>query len=431
MDGEWLQLIVNVASFSLPHVLRNIIDFLIVIIGVLILAISAVSQDRGLVWLRVLRSLRVLRVIRLAAEFESIRVVIGAMAKSIPAVGEVLLVALLFYFIFAVLGMNLMADLFFFCADSNSGAIIDSMYVGPSGFLISKDWCDAGSQNITTDVYHQSINVSVPPWQVSTSWGANGVLQRFDNLFQSLWSLFQIATLENWQGIMYQGMNITGPDLQPVYNYSTAMAIYFVVFIIVCSFFVLSLVVGVSIDQFQKLRKITGKSAFLTEKQQEWVLVQKLLASTTPKRRFARPTGYFRNFCFDISMTDPANFLMVGIIILNIITMFLPHYNQGWEWDIALSVCNAVFTGIYVTEVLVKWTALGIPVYFSDPWNIFDFVVALASIAVSQLAIPLTTFSSHFPPQLSGRASFLTSSHPAPPMHYPFCEYSESCASSS
>jgi hypothetical protein len=367
--------------------LRNIIDFLIVIIGILILTISAATQDRGLVWLRVLRSMRVLRVIRLAAEFESIRVVIGAMAKSLPAIGEVLLVSFIFYFIFAVLGMNLMADLFFFCADTSSGAIIDSKYVGPSGFLISKDWCDVGSQNITTDTYHESINVSVPQWQISTNWGANGYLQRFDNVFQSLWTLFQIATLENWQSIMYQGMNITGPDLQPQYNHSTGMAIYFVMFIIVCSFFVLSLVIGVSIDQFQKLRKITGKSAFLTEQQQEWVLVQKLLASTTPKKRYARPTGTFqaiRNLCYDLSMTTTANFVMVGIIILNIFTMFLPHYNQGWKWDVALSVCNVVFTGIYLAEVALKWSAIGLKNYFSDPWNVFDFIVALASFAVSR-----------------------------------------------
>ena len=386
---------------------------MIVIIGVLILIVGAFASDRDLVWLRVLRSLRVLRVLRLAAEFESIRVVIGAMAKSVPAIGEVLLVSMLFYFIFAVLGMNLMADLFFFCADTSTGLPIDSQYVGPPGSVITKSWCLPGSRIISTDYYHYSINVSVPMWQISTKWGANGYLQRFDNIAMSLWTLFQIATLENWAGVMYQGMNITGQDLQPQYNYSPTLAIYFFAFIVVCSYFVLSLVVGVAINQFQRQRRLTGKSAFLTEKQQEWVLVQKLLASTTPKRRFKRPNGWFRNLCFDLSMTNTANFVMVGIIILNIITMFLPHYNQGWRWDVALSICNVVFTGLYVSEVLLKWVAIGLKTYFSDRWNIFDFIVSLVSVAVSALS----ALAPHLPLLTVCSCSLVAFASPVYPLH--------------
>jgi hypothetical protein len=73
-----------------------------------------------------------------------------------------------------------------------------------------------GIQSINSSYYHASINVTVPTWQQSTVWGANGVLARFDNVLMSLWVLFQIATLENWNNIMYFAMWTNGVDEQPV-----------------------------------------------------------------------------------------------------------------------------------------------------------------------------------------------------------------------
>jgi hypothetical protein len=51
-----------------------------------------------------------------------------------------------------------------------------------------------GVHNITSSYYHSSINVPVPEWTVQTSWGANNVLQRFDNVIMALWSLFQVIS---------------------------------------------------------------------------------------------------------------------------------------------------------------------------------------------------------------------------------------------
>ena len=54
--------------------------------------------------------------------------------------------------------------------------------------------CEAnsGMQTITNSYYHDSINVTVPAWQLNSTWGANGVLPRFDNPIMALWTLFQV-----------------------------------------------------------------------------------------------------------------------------------------------------------------------------------------------------------------------------------------------
>lgn len=74
---------------------------------------------------------------------DGVRVVAMAMAKSIPAVGEVLLVASLFYYIFGVLGVNLMDGLFLGCYFG--GNLLDPYYLVSDGDSINRSWCASES----------------------------------------------------------------------------------------------------------------------------------------------------------------------------------------------------------------------------------------------------------------------------------------------
>jgi hypothetical protein len=83
---------------------------------------------------------RALRPLRVATKVDGIRVVVTAMVKCIPAVSEVFLVAVLFYYIFAVLGLNLMCGLFLGCY--SSGNLLDPYYLVPPDQNINKSWWD-------------------------------------------------------------------------------------------------------------------------------------------------------------------------------------------------------------------------------------------------------------------------------------------------
>lgn len=50
-----------------------------------------------------------------------------------------------------------------------------------------------GQHTVNTSIYHAALNVTVPEWQVNTTWGANGVLTRFDNVLMALWVLLQVS----------------------------------------------------------------------------------------------------------------------------------------------------------------------------------------------------------------------------------------------
>ena len=73
---------------------------------------------------------------------------------------------------------------------------------------------------------------------------------------------------------MIQAMWSTNLDEQPRFNANIFMALYFVIFVIVCVFFILNMVIGVAINTFNRMKLENGRSALLTESQQEWLTVQ-------------------------------------------------------------------------------------------------------------------------------------------------------------
>ena len=58
-------------------------------------------------------------------------------------------------------------------------------------------------------------------------------------------SLFIISTLEGWPDIMIQSVDATSVDHGPAYEFSTNNIYFYIVFILVGSFFLLNFFIGV------------------------------------------------------------------------------------------------------------------------------------------------------------------------------------------
>jgi hypothetical protein len=85
-------------------------------------------------------------VLRAASQFEGIRIALTATLRAIPAVGDVVLVGLLFYFIFGVMAVNLLMGLMHACVDGGGGGggLLDAGYVLPAGAEINESWWVGG-----------------------------------------------------------------------------------------------------------------------------------------------------------------------------------------------------------------------------------------------------------------------------------------------
>jgi len=181
--------------------------------------------------------------------------------------------------------------------------------------------------------------------------------------------------------VMYSGVDVTGEDMQPLRDYDRWACIFFVAFIMVGSFFVMNLFVGVTIDKFNEMKeKQEGKSVFLTTEQRQWVEIQKLLVDVKPTRSYVVPESPSRKWVFDIVTSDPFDAFILGCILLNVFVMALTKAEMSDDYENVLFILNTLFAFIFVLEAILKIFALFPKAYFGEAWNVFDFSVANLSL---------------------------------------------------
>ncbi|NXV65880.1 SCN5A protein, partial [Molothrus ater] len=321
-----------------------------------------------------LRTLRALRPLRALSRFEGMRVVVNALLGAIPSIMNVLLVCLIFWLIFSIMGVNLFAGKFGKCVNmTDENSVLE-------GNITNKTDCEM--YNNTGKIFW--INVKV----------------NFDNVGSGYLALLQVATFKGWMDIMYAAVDSREKDDQPEMEYSLYMYLYFVNFIIFGSFFTLNLFVGVIIDNFnQQKKKISGEDIFMTEEQKKYYNAMKKLGSKKPQKPIPRPLNRYQGFLFNIVTSQMFDVVIMGLICLNMVTMMVETYEQSETKTNVLSKINILFVTIFTAECVLKLLALR-QYYFSNAWNIFDLVVVIMSLVALLLSNIGKAFEHFLPPTL-------------------------------
>jgi voltage-dependent calcium channel len=123
----------------------------------------------------------------------------------------------------------------------------------------------------------------------------------FDNIFSSMLTFFEIATLENWVDTLWRVIDSTDEDQGPIRDNRPYMALLFVAFIFITTFFVMNLFISVIVDKFnEEIRKREGSHNF-SEEQKEWVKMQRIMVHVNLKIKPVVPTqSKFRTFIFSL-----------------------------------------------------------------------------------------------------------------------------------
>ncbi|XP_035471916.2 sodium channel protein type 4 subunit alpha B isoform X2 [Scophthalmus maximus] len=336
------------------------LDFLIVDVSLVSLTANILGySDLGAI--KSLRTLRALRPLRALSRFEGMRVVVNALVGAIPSIFNVLLVCLIFWLIFSIMGVNLFAGKFYYCFNETSGQMFHPDEVN------NKTECLA-LINENSDIRWKNLKVN------------------YDNVGMGYLSLLQVATFKGWMDIMYAAVDSREVESQPMYEGNLYMYLYFVCFIIFGSFFTLNLFIGVIIDNFnQQKSKLGGTDIFMTEEQKKYYNAMKKLGSKKPQKPVPRPGNKFQGLVFDLVTTQFFDILIMVLICLNMVTMMVETDEQSQEKELLLYWVNLVFIIIFTSECSLKIIALR-QHYFAVGWNIFDFVVVILSIVGLLLA---------------------------------------------
>nr|KAF6310171.1 calcium voltage-gated channel subunit alpha1 D [Myotis myotis] len=402
----------------------NLLDFVIVIVGLFSVILEQLTKETeggnhsggksGGFDVKALRAFRVLRPLRLVSGVPSLQVVLNSIIKAMVPLLHIALLVLFVIIIYAIIGLELFIGKMHktcFFADSDIVAEEDPAPCAFSG---------NGRQCI--------INGT----ECRSGWvGPNGGITNFDNFAFAMLTVFQCITMEGWTDVLYWVNDAIGWEWPWV---------YFVSLIILGSFFVLNLVLGVLSGEFSKERekaKARGDFQKLREKQQleedlkgylDWITQAEDIdpeneeeGGEESKRNTSMPTsetesvntenvsgegenqGCWGTLCQAISKSKLSRrwrrwnrfsrrrcraavksvtfyWLVIVLVFLNTLTISSEHYNQpDWLTQVQ-DIANKVLLALFTCEMLVKMYSLGLQAYFVSLFNRFDCFVVCGGI---------------------------------------------------
>ncbi|XP_034983218.1 voltage-dependent L-type calcium channel subunit alpha-1C isoform X4 [Zootoca vivipara] len=232
----------------------NLLDFIIVVVGLFSAILEQATKADGVNSIggkgagfdvKALRAFRVLRPLRLVSGVPSLQVVLNSIIKAMVPLLHIALLVLFVIIIYAIIGLELfMGKMHKTCYVSLSETPAEEEPSPCAPVLAHGRQCQNGTE-------------CRAGWE-----GPKHGITNFDNFAFAMLTVFQCITMEGWTDVLYWVNDAIGRDWP---------WIYFVTLIIIGSFFVLNLVLGVLSGEFSKERekaKARGDFQKLREKQQ-------------------------------------------------------------------------------------------------------------------------------------------------------------------
>uniref|UniRef100_A0A8C3IF42 Voltage-dependent L-type calcium channel subunit alpha n=1 Tax=Chrysemys picta bellii TaxID=8478 RepID=A0A8C3IF42_CHRPI len=233
----------------------NLLDFVIVVVGLFSVILEQLTKETeggshsggkpGGFDVKALRAFRVLRPLRLVSGVPSLQVVLNSIIKAMVPLLHIALLVLFVIIIYAIIGLEL------FIGKMHKSCFLEGNYI-----LVEDDPAPCAFSG-------NGRQCAINGTECRGGWvGPNGGITNFDNFAFAMLTVFQCITMEGWTDVLYWVNDAIGCEWP---------WIYFVSLIILGSFFVLNLVLGVLSGEFSKERekaKARGDFQKLREKQQ-------------------------------------------------------------------------------------------------------------------------------------------------------------------
>ncbi|XP_019612817.2 voltage-dependent L-type calcium channel subunit alpha-1C isoform X29 [Rhinolophus sinicus] len=326
----------------------NILDLLVVSVSL----ISFGIQSSAINVVKILRVLRVLRPLRAINRAKGLKHVVQCVFVAIRTIGNIVIVTTLLQFMFACIGVQLFKGKLYTCSDSSKQTEAECK----GNYITYKDG----------EVDHPIIQPR--SWENSKF--------DFDNVLAAMMALFTVSTFEGWPELLYRSIDSHTEDKGPIYNHRVEISIFFIIYIIIIAFFMMNIFVGFVIVTFQEQGEQEYKNCELDKNQRqcvEYALKARPLRRYIPKNQHQYKVWYVVNSTY-------FEYLMFVLILLNTICLAMQHYGQSCLFKIAMNILNMLFTGLFTVEMILKLIAFKPKGYFSDPWNVFDFLIVIGSV---------------------------------------------------
>jgi len=390
----------------------NFVDFVVVITGLVILILGHSGSGTASINIKSLRAVRVLRPLKLISGIPSLQVVMTSIVRAMFPLMQVLFLVVFVIIIFAIIGLEFLRGRF-------SNACYNEA---------TKKWqspitpCDPDINKQTFFVYGKRCPAN---YVCKGGWeGPNSGISSFDNIFLAMLTVFQCITMEGWTDVMYTTFYARD---EHGYIYSA----YYIALIVIGSFFMLNLVLGVLSGEFAKEReKVENRRSFLKLRQAkqidrqydcylEWIMkgeeimaqqggqesnatpnesidrigdaaLNPAIVFTSNRYKFNSSTNHRKSKFDRIKQWIKLSRIRIRVLVkhgafywtvlvmvfLNTCIVATNHYQQPSWLTKFQEVSEIVFVTIFTCEMLLKLYGLGPKLYFHSMFNMFDCIVS-------------------------------------------------------
>lgn len=326
----------------------NILDAVVVLVSILRVAVKKPTVKR---LTNVMLSMRSLKSIN---RIKKLKNVCLCLVKSIGSILNLLLIAILLAFMFAVMGVHLLEGKFFYCTDSSK-----KTQETCRGHYFSFPSNDAENRQVE-----------------ARQWNKHAF--NFDDVEAAMLTLFTVATFEGWPDVMTNMIDASEKDMGPAQDTNQAMCLYIVFYLIVMSFFMINIFVGFVIVTFQEKGEKDKEGSILDRNKRSCL---EFSLKVKPQNKYIPNDVNSISYKLWHVVSSPIyNNIIMFIIMINTFQLMMPYNGMSATYENALECINTALVVIFTIDLILKLIAYGVKQYFlGGSWNVFDFVVLMGS----------------------------------------------------
>lgn len=270
---------------------------------------------------------------------------------------------------FAIYGLNLFHSLFVSCNDGDGIIKLEDCFGEFNGAPFSEDWPLLAPRVVANPFYH------------------------FDDFGSSLFTLFQIVSQEGWTDTSFSAQAITSIGMQPQDLASEGNAVFFVVFNLLATVFVLTLFISVFMRNYTEQTGV----AYLTAEQRSWLELRKLLRQISPSKSSYDDTGRksWTRWCHKRAIEKRGKWYqgVTVVLVLHLVLLVAEYRDEPQWWSTTRSVIFMLFILIYTANIGIRIVGLGWTRFRRSSWDMYSLgcvsgaLIATIALLASRLGL--------------------------------------------
>lgn len=255
---------------------------------------------------------------------------------------------------FAIYGLNLFNGLLVTCNDSGDISLLSQCFGEFNSTPYSSDW-----------------PMLAPRVAANPYFG-------FDDFGASLFTLFQIVSQEGWVDVSFAAQAITGRGMQPQDLANQGNAMFFVVFNLLATVFILTLFISVFMRNYTEQTGV----AYLTAEQRSWLELRKLLRHISPsKSSYDDSENKWKKWCHKRAIEKRGKWYqaVTVVLVLHLVLLVAEFSDEPAWWTNTREYIFLLFILIYISNITIRIIGLGWTRFRRSSWDLYSLVAVLGA----------------------------------------------------